>query len=50
VWAVRGRRQTATECWWGNEEERERLEGLVVDDRIIIKWALKEIGRGRGLY
>ena len=38
------------ECWWGNQKARQRLVGLAFDVRIILKWVLKQRGRGRGLY
>ena len=37
--------------WWGNLSERDHLEDLGVDGRIILEWTLKEIKRGgRGLH
>ena len=28
--------------WWGNMKERDHLEGLVIDGRVILKWILKK--------
>jgi hypothetical protein len=30
-----------TGFWWGNQRERDRLEELDLDGRIILKWILK---------
>jgi hypothetical protein len=34
---------------WGNLRERDHLEHLVIDGRIILKWIFKKQGGGRGL-
>jgi len=36
IWRVCGRETVHTEFWWGNLRERENLEGLGVDGRIIL--------------
>jgi len=39
---IRRARQVAhTECWHGNEKERDHLEDAVLDERIILKWICK---------
>jgi len=39
-----------TEFWWGNLRERDPLEDLSVDGRIIIKWIFRKLdGAGTGL-
>jgi hypothetical protein len=37
-------------CWWGNLRERDDLEDLFVDNRVILKRTFKTYnGRGLGL-
>jgi hypothetical protein len=36
-----GDREIHTEFWWGNLRERAHLEGLGIDERIILKWIFK---------
>ena len=36
-----------TRFWWGNLKERDHLEGLGVDGRILLKWILKKTIGGR---
>jgi hypothetical protein len=31
--------------WWGNLRQRNNLEDLDVDERIILKWPLKKLVR-----
>ena len=33
-----GERRVAAGCWWGNLRERDHLEDVDVDGRIILKW------------
>jgi hypothetical protein len=47
-----GERCIRTEFWWRNLMERDDLESLGVDARIMLKWDFKKRdggGRGRGL-
>jgi hypothetical protein len=37
-----GREEMHTEFWWGNLRERDRLEDLGVDGRIILKQIFKK--------
>jgi len=41
IWRVCGREAVHTEFWWGNLRERENLEDLGVDGRIILTLMLK---------
>jgi hypothetical protein len=51
MWHVWGRRGVHIGFWWGNLSERDHLEDLGVDGRIILEWTLKEIkSGGRGLH
>jgi len=36
--ALRGRGKAHTGFWWGNLNERDRLEEPGVDGRIILRW------------
>jgi hypothetical protein len=36
------------EFWWGNLKERNHLEDLIVDGRIMLKWILRKYD-GTGL-
>jgi len=38
------RRGVCTTFWWGDLRERDRLEGLDIDGRIILKWDFRECG------
>jgi hypothetical protein len=35
MWHLRGRREVRAEFWWGNLRERDGLEDLGVDGRIL---------------
>jgi hypothetical protein len=35
------RREIHTGFWWGDVKERDRLEGVGVDERVILKWILQ---------
>ena len=35
--------------WWGNQKERDHLEGPVVDGRIILTGIVRQLDGGRGL-
>jgi hypothetical protein len=37
-----GERRGAYRVWWGNLRERDHLEGLGVDGRVMLKWPLKK--------
>jgi hypothetical protein len=42
MWHVWGRGDVYTGFWWGDMREREHLENLGVDGRIILKWGFKK--------
>jgi len=37
-----GGQKKCTQFWWGDLRERNQLEDLCVDDRIILKWKSKK--------
>ena len=42
MWHVWGRGEVYTGLWWGNLKERDHLEGLGVDGRIILRWIYRK--------
>ena len=46
MWHVWERGEVGKWFWCGNMIERDYLEDLDVDGRIILKWALKKLHRG----
>jgi hypothetical protein len=42
MWHAWGIGEVYTGCWWGDLMERDHLEYLRVDGRIIIKWIFKK--------
>ena len=47
---VRSRGEVHTVFWWGNLSERDHLEDLGVDGRIILRWIIRtwEVGAWTG--
>jgi len=43
------REEVRTRFWWGNLRERDHLEGLGLDGRIILKCIFKKWNGGHGL-
>jgi hypothetical protein len=41
---VLGAEEMRTGCWWGDMRERDHLEDLGVNRRIILKWICKKDG------
>ena len=46
MWNVWGRGDLLTWFWWGNIWERDHLEYVGVDGRIVLKRIIKKQGRG----
>jgi len=46
MWHAWTRGDVHTESWWGKLRERDHLEELGVDGRIILKMDLQEVGWG----
>jgi len=44
MWHIQQRAERQTGFWRRNLRERDNMEGLGIDGRIILKWMLKEIG------
>jgi len=42
MYQVWRRGETYTVLWWGNRRERDHLEDLDVDEKIILKWILRK--------
>jgi hypothetical protein len=42
MWHIWARGETQTRFWWGNLMERDNLEDLGINWRIILKWTLKK--------
>jgi len=42
MWHVWGTKEIHTGCLWGHLKEREQLEDLEVNKRVILKWILKK--------
>jgi hypothetical protein len=42
MWNVCGRGEVYRELWWGNIGERDHLEDLSLDGRIMSEWFLKK--------
>jgi hypothetical protein len=49
MWDIWGRGEVLTEFWWGNLWERDNLEDLDIDGRILFKWIFSKCDRGRSL-
>jgi hypothetical protein len=45
MWHVWGIGERHIKVWWGNPNERDRLEEVTVDLRVILKWMLVKLGR-----
>jgi hypothetical protein len=41
MWSAREREEAHTELWWGNLKERDFVDDLTIEGRIILKWAVK---------
>ena len=41
MWESMGNKKGAYRFWWGNPKERDHLQDLGVDGRILLKWILK---------
>jgi len=46
MWHVWGTREVHAGFWWGNIEERDHLECLDIDERIILTWLVNKLGGG----
>jgi hypothetical protein len=49
-WQVRGRGEVHRGCWWGNLKERDHLEDLDVEIKIILKLIFKQWDGGVGWF
>jgi hypothetical protein len=45
MWNVRGSAEVHTGFWWGDLRERENLEALGIDGRVILKLIFKKQDR-----
>jgi len=41
--------EVLTGFWWGNLRERDHMEDLGVDGRVILRWIFRELGGVYGL-
>jgi hypothetical protein len=46
MWHAWGRGWLPTGFWWGSSKERNHLENLGVDDKLILKWIFKKSNVG----
>jgi hypothetical protein len=44
-----GRGEIFTGFWWGNMKERDHLEELGIDERILLRWIFRKWVGGHGL-
>jgi hypothetical protein len=44
-----GKKEVCTGFWWGNLRERDHLEDLGIEGRIILRWILRKWDVGLGL-
>ena len=49
MWYVEGAEEVHREFWWRDLMERDHLENLGVDSRIILKWIFKKWDERYGL-
>jgi hypothetical protein len=49
VACIRERRGIYIGVWWGNLRERDHLEDLGIDGRIILRWIFRNCNVGHGL-
>ena len=45
-YAWKGVGEARTEIWWGKVSDRDHLENLGVDDRIMLQWILMKLDGG----
>ena len=45
MWHIWGTGEVHRGFWWGDLRERDHMEDLGLDGRIILKWVLEEWGR-----
>jgi len=46
MWRVWGRGEAYTGFWWGNPRERDHLEDLGIDGKIILRWIFRKLDVG----